>query len=59
MPRTTSAVLTGAVSRVSSVPSRRSSAKDFIVSSGTMKKTGIQKSWKKTTAGGVSCGVRL
>jgi hypothetical protein len=34
------------------VPRRRSSARHFIVSSGTMKNTGNQKSWKKTTAGG-------
>ena len=52
-------MLTGVVSSVSSVPRRRSSAKHFIVSSGTMKNTGIQKTWKKMAAGGVSCGALL
>ncbi len=59
LPRTTSAVVTGVVSSVSSVPKRRSSANDFMVRSGTMKNTGIQNTWKKTAAGAVSCGALL
>jgi len=31
----------------------------FMVRSGTMNSTGNQKTWKKTTAGGVSCGALL
>ena len=44
--RATGAVVTGVVSNVSSVPSRRSSARHFIVRRGTMTQAGSQKSWK-------------
>ena len=59
MPSTTSVVVTGVVSSVSIVPSRRSSARLFIVSSGTMNSTGNQKNWKNTIAGESSCGALL
>jgi hypothetical protein len=39
-------VVTGVVRRVSMVPRRRSSARHFMVSSGTITQTGSQKSWK-------------
>jgi hypothetical protein len=42
LPSTTSVVVTGVVSKVSIVPDRRSSARHFIVSSGTMNSTGSQ-----------------
>ena len=41
------------------VPSRRSSARHFIVSSGTMKITGRKYTLKKTVAGESTCGAVL
>jgi hypothetical protein len=57
LARTTSAELTGEVRSVSKVPERRSSARLFIVSNGTMTQTGRKNRPKKAMAGEVSCGV--